>query len=120
MTAYYNANASEHDESCLGVEMADITRTTVVADTPRQLIVRAECWFDTPEEGARQSGGCEGFAARLFTFTKSGGALHLVSMGDGQYRGPAGRCRALGSASGGAGVAMRPPVVSFWHKEETT
>ena len=85
MMSYYDANASEHDESCLGVEMSDITRTTIVADTPQQLIVRAEYWFDTPGEGARQSGGCEGFASRLFTFTKSGGVLQLESMGDGQY-----------------------------------
>ena len=85
MISYYDANASEHDDGCLGVEMSDITRATIVSDTPQELVVRVEYWFDTPGQSARQSGGCEGFASRLFTFTKSGGALSLESMGSGEF-----------------------------------
>jgi hypothetical protein len=81
ITSYYDANASEHEESCQGVEMQNITRATILSDTPQALVVRVEYWFDTPGQGAVQSGGCEGFAARLFTFTKAGGGLSLESMG---------------------------------------
>ncbi len=85
ITSYYDANASEHDENCQGVVMQDITRATILSDTPKDLVVHVEYWFQTPGESARQSGGCEGFASRDFTFAKSGGALEVESMGAGQY-----------------------------------
>ncbi|MDF1584944.1 hypothetical protein [Marinimicrococcus flavescens] len=79
--SYYGNNASEQNQSCTGVEMTDITRATTLADTPQELILAIQYYWDVPDEQSqRGSVPCEGFATRNVTFTKSGGGLTLQTM----------------------------------------
>jgi hypothetical protein len=94
--SYYDAHATEEHVTCVLPRMTAITRSTVVQDTPENLVLAIRYTYqplsrgggttvDGKGHGSRLT-GCDGFATRQFTLTRTSGGAAVQSM-TGEQRG---------------------------------
>jgi hypothetical protein len=83
ITWYYENNAWEQGASCIPPNLLGITSTTIVQDTPQQLVLDVRYLWNVEGQGDDQLAGvpCFGSSERTFVLAKAtGGGYSVVSM----------------------------------------
>ena len=76
---YYDSQSVTDNSNCTTTQMQTIGAMKVLSDTPKQLVVSVQYFYDT-ENFDKFHGGCQGQSTRTFTLDKAGGALTVASM----------------------------------------
>lgn len=82
---YYERNAAEENNACSALLMSGVSRTEVVSDSDRRLVV--DVTYIYGNYAHRGSMRCRGTGDRQFTLTRSAGGLQVVDMTGERRRG---------------------------------
>jgi hypothetical protein len=86
---YYESNAAEENNACSAVIMSGVSRSEVVSDSGRQVVV--DVTYNYGNYAHRGSMRCRGFGNRQFTLTNQGGRFQVVGMTGERRLGPSWR-----------------------------
>jgi hypothetical protein len=77
--AYHDGQSATDDPTCTTTRMRTIGAMKILSDTPRQLVVSVQYFYDTENFG-KFHGGCQGQGTRTFTLDEAGGALTVAGV----------------------------------------
>jgi hypothetical protein len=75
---YYESNAAEENNACSSLLMSGVTRTEVVSDSDRRMVVDVTYFYNN--DAHRGSMRCRGTGNRQFTLTRGTDGFQVVDM----------------------------------------